>query len=62
LGWSIERIEILLLIAAVVAMAAQKLRLPYTAGLVAAGAVLALTRYVPDMALTRELIFTAASP
>ena len=62
MGWTIERIEVLLLIAALVAMAARKLRVPYTVGLVAAGAVLALTRYVPDLPLTRELIFTAFLP
>ena len=62
MGGTIERVEILLLIAALVAMAAQRLRVPYTVGLVAAGAVLALTRHVPDLPLTKDLIFTAFLP
>ena len=62
LNWTIERIEILLLIAALVAMGAQRLRLPYTAGLVAAGMALALTPYFPHLALTKELIYGAFLP
>jgi monovalent cation:H+ antiporter, CPA1 family len=62
LTWNIERIELLLLIAALVAMLAQRLRLPYTVGLVIAGAVLAFTRFVPDLPLTKDLIFTAFLP
>lgn len=37
MGLSIERIEILLLIAAVVAMLARRLHVPYSVGLVFAG-------------------------
>ncbi len=58
----IEHIEILLLVAAVVAMVAQRLRVPYTVGLVAAGVALALTHYQPGFALTKSLIFTALLP
>lgn len=58
----IEGIAILLLIAAVVAMLARRVRLPYTVGLVLTGTVLAFSRFVPPLALTKELIFTAFLP
>ena len=59
---SIERIEILLLIAAVVAMVARRLKIPYTVGLVVAGIALALFPFAPDITLTKELIFTIFLP
>ena len=59
---SIERIELLLLIAAVVSMAARALRLPYTVGLVLTGVGLAFFEVNPDIGLTKELIFTALLP
>ena len=59
---SIERIEVLLLIASVVAMLVRKLRLPYTVGLVLAGAALAVLPHVPDIRLTKTLIFNAFLP
>ncbi len=59
---SIERIEILLLIAAVVAMLARRLRVPYSIGLVFAGIVLALLPFSPNIALTKQLVFTAFLP
>ncbi|MCU1266792.1 MAG: nhaP [Acidobacteria bacterium] len=59
---TIERIEILLLIAAVVAMLARRLRVPYSVGLVVAGIGLAMIRFAPDIQLTKELIFTALLP
>lgn len=62
MGLSIERIEILLLIAAVVAMLARRVRLPYTVGLVATGVVLAFSGIAPDIQLTKSLIFTAFLP
>lgn len=43
-------------------MIAQRLRLPYTVGLVFAGAVLAFTHFLPELVLTKELIFTAFLP
>jgi CPA1 family monovalent cation:H+ antiporter len=52
----------LLLIAAVVAMLTRRLRLPYSVGLVAAGIVLAILPFAPQVSLTRELIFTALLP
>ncbi|MEN6584192.1 MAG: sodium:proton antiporter [Armatimonadota bacterium] len=62
MGLGIERIETLLLIAAVVAMLARRLRLPYTVGLVLAGAVLALFRVTSGTELTKDLIFTSFLP
>lgn len=62
MGLTVERIEILLLIAAVVAMLAQRLRLPYTVGLVLAGAGLAFSSYAPQVLLTKHLIFMGFLP
>lgn len=62
MGLGIERIETLLLVAAVVAMLARRLRLPYTVGLVIAGAALALFRVSSGTELTKELIFTSFLP
>lgn len=62
MGLSIERVEILLLIAAVVAMLARRLHVPYSIGLVIAGFGLVLLPYVPQVQLTRDLIFTAFLP
>ena len=59
---TIERIEILLLIAAVVAMLARRLRVPYSIGLVVAGIGLAMIPFAPHIQLTKELIFTAFLP
>lgn len=59
---SIEQIETLLLIAAIVAMAARRLRVPYTIGLMLAGVALALFPFTPDIALTKELIFSIFLP
>lgn len=62
LGLSIERIETLLLIAAIVAMLARRLRLPYTVGLVLAGMALAVAPTGASVTLTRALLFTAFLP
>ncbi|APD48823.1 cation:proton antiporter [Synechococcus sp. CS-602] len=59
---TIESIELLLLVAAVVAMLARRLRLPYSVGLVLGGIVLAWLPFAPDLSLTRELIFNAFLP
>lgn len=59
---TIERIEILLLIAAVVAMLARRLHVPYSVGLIVAGIGLAMIPFAPDIQLTKELIFTALLP
>jgi monovalent cation:H+ antiporter, CPA1 family len=62
LGLNIERIEVLLLIAAVVSMIARRLNLPYTVGLVLAGVGIALTPLTLGIGLTKDLIFTAFLP
>jgi monovalent cation:H+ antiporter, CPA1 family len=58
----IERLEILLFIAAIVAMLARRLKVPYSVGLVLAGISLAFLPIVPEIKLTKELIFTAFLP
>jgi CPA1 family monovalent cation:H+ antiporter len=59
---TIESIEILLLTAALVAMLTQRVRLPYTIGLVAAGIILGLLSFVPKIDLSKELLFTVLLP
>jgi Na+:H+ antiporter len=59
---SIEQIAVLLLIAAVVAMLARRLHVPYSIGLVMAGIGLALLPFSPSIELTKQLIFTAFLP
>ena len=59
---SFESAALLLLIAAVVAMLTRRLRLPYSAGLVATGMGLALLPFSPGVGLTKELLFTALLP
>jgi len=53
---------LLLLIASVVAMLTRRLHLPYSAGLVAAGMVLAVLPFGPTLRLTKELLFNALLP
>ena len=62
MGLSIERVEILLLIAAVVAMLARRLRVPYSVGLVFAGIALALLPFSRNIELTKQLVFTLFLP
>jgi len=57
-----ETIEILLLIAAVVAMLARRLRVPYSIGLVCAGIALAISPLTPAVQLTKELVFGTLLP
>jgi len=59
---NIEQTELLLLVAAVVAMLVKRLRLPYSVGLVFAGIVLASIPFAPNIQLTKELIFNAFLP
>ena len=49
----------LLLIAAIVAMLAWSFQIPHSVGLVLAGIGLSLLAFVPEIALTKKLIFTA---
>lgn len=60
--FSIEKVEILLLFAAVVAMVARRLKIPYTIALVLAGIVLAISPLTPEVSLSKELIFTVFLP
>lgn len=62
MGLNIETIEILLLVAAVVAMLARRIHVPYSVGLVFAGIGLALLPFTPDIELTKQLVFTAFLP
>lgn len=59
---TINKIEILLLIAVVVAMLAQRLRVPYTVGLVLAGIALAFLPFATNLQLTKELVFSVFLP
>jgi len=58
----IETIEFLLLVAAIVAMVARRFRLPYSVGLIVAGIALSLLPGLPQIELSRELIFTVLLP
>ncbi len=57
-----QRIEFLLLIAALTAMLAKRLRLPYTVGLLASGLLLALAKLGTGIVLTKDLVFSAFLP
>jgi monovalent cation:H+ antiporter, CPA1 family len=59
---SVGTIEVLLLIAAIVAMLARRFRMPYSVGLVIAGIALSLLHVSPQMQFSRELIFTILLP
>lgn len=62
MGLSIERIEILLFIAAIVAILTRRLKLPYSVGLVITGAGLAFLPFNLDISMTKEMIFTVLLP
>jgi Na+:H+ antiporter len=62
MAFDIERVQLLLLVAAIVAMLTRRLRVPYSVGLVTTGIVLAMFAIQPDITLTRELIFTTLLP
>jgi len=59
---NIEGIELLLLIAAFVAILARRIKLPYTVGLVLAGIALAAFPHLAELTLTKELLFTVFLP
>ena len=60
---SLEYISTLLLIAAMVAMAARRLRVPYTVGLMLTGIILAVTPFpTDDVEITKDLLFTIFLP
>ncbi len=59
---SLGTIELLLLIAAIVAISAKRFRVPYSVGLVLAGIALSLWSRLPHIELSRELLFTVLLP
>jgi monovalent cation:H+ antiporter, CPA1 family len=60
---SIEFIASLLLIAAIVAMAVRRLKIPYTVGLMLTGIVLAISPFpTDDVEITKDMIFTIFLP
>lgn len=58
----IERVAFLLLLICVIAMVARRLNLPYTVGLIVAGAFVSAMGLLPGITLTKELIFSALLP
>ncbi len=58
----IDRIGMLLLITAIVAMLTRRLRIPYSVGLVVTGIAMAALAGYSDIHLTRDLIFTVLLP
>ena len=58
----IERVEILLLIAALVAIVTRRLKVPLTIGLVIAGMALAFFPVTSSISITKDLIFTIFLP
>jgi len=58
----VARIELLLLIACVVAMVARRLKLPYTVGLVLAGVGMAVFHVWPNVPIDRNIIFYTLIP
>ena len=59
---TVYSITLLLIVATLVALAARRLRVPYTVGLVVAGTALALAHVHTGTALTGRLLFTALLP
>src|SRR3954453_4039428 len=59
---SLAPIGVLLLIACLIAMLCRRLGLPYIVGLVVAGFLIALLPVVPEVPLSRELIFNILLP
>jgi CPA1 family monovalent cation:H+ antiporter len=62
MGDVVESVAGLLCVAAVVAMAARRLRFPYAVGLVLTGLAMQLLHIGPVMGLTRELLFAVLLP
>ena len=62
LTFRLESLEGFLLVAALVAIAARRLRLPYTVGLLLAGIGVALSPWHPEIEVTKELVFSLFLP
>ena len=60
--YRIDRLELLLLIAAIVAMLCRRINFPYTVGLVFTGIALSFIPALTTMTLTTELLFSALLP
>lgn len=61
-GIGIEAVEIILLIGAIVAIIARRLKIPYTVGLVVAGIILAFLPLGIEVSFSKELIFKVLLP
>jgi CPA1 family monovalent cation:H+ antiporter len=59
---NIEQIEFFLFIAAIVAMVARLIKIPYTIGLVVAGIAIAFIPFSSDVGLSKELVFVIFLP
>lgn len=59
---SIERLELIILIAALVVIVARRLKVPYTAGLVVAGIVIAFVPLGLNVPFSKELVFDVLLP
>jgi monovalent cation:H+ antiporter, CPA1 family len=62
MGVVIEQVEFLLLVAAVVAIIARRLHMPYTVGLVLAGTMLSFFPALSGLILTKDIIFKIFLP
>ena len=62
MGLSLGMLELLLLIAAIVAIAAKRCHVPYSVGLVLAGIALSFFPHLPAIGLTQQLIYTILLP
>jgi CPA1 family monovalent cation:H+ antiporter len=59
---TLESVYLLLFIATLVAIATQRVRIPYTVGLVIAGIAVSFLPFIPALELSKELIFTVLLP
>lgn len=58
----VDRVELMLLVASIVAMVTRRFKIPYTVGLVVVGIGLTLFPAIPTIDLTKELIFSVLLP
>src|SRR5689334_16037505 len=58
----IEQLELIILVGAMVAIVARRLKIAYTAGLVVAGIVIALLPLTMDIRFSKELVFDVLLP
>src|ERR1043165_1739752 len=59
---SVEQIALIVLIGAIVALAARRLKIPYTVGLVVAGIILAILPIEFELKFSKELLFKLLLP